>query len=302
MKYKSSVYGKGGIYAKVVEDSIANGIRLSTLETASPFNIDAEVEKHRAISKNSSSGRAIPISVTTQIVLDEPYFPMDVRLNQSGMQGFVKAEGEDLEAFLADVAKLRDNVVDFVLKHKHIHKQHLNDYLKPFLLQKKVWTATDFDHFFHLRLHPAAKPEMVELARCMKHALEESTPKELLPGEWHTPYALEGLIGEDACKSSVAGCARVSYDNLASTKRTLEGDVELFNQLVTRPYTDKRGNVLGEDDPRHESPREHQATPIDGCEDWFGVLDWQEGITHTDRYGNYWSGNLRGWIQYRQLL
>lgn len=298
MRYKSEVYGKGGIYAKVVEDSIANGIRLSTIETASPFNIDAESEKHRAISKNSSSGRAIPISVTTQIVLDEPYFPMDVRLNQSGMQGFVRAEGEDLEVFLTDVAKLRDAVVDFVLKHKHIHKQHLNDYLKPFLLQKKVWTATDFDHFFHLRLHPAAKPEMVELARCMKQALNESTPKKLLPGEWHTPHALEGLTGEDACKSSVAGCARVSYDNLASTKRTLEGDVELFNQLVTRPYTDKRGNVLSEDDPIHGSCAEHQAMPMG----WFDHYYWPKGVTHTDRYGSYWSGNFKSWIQYRQLL
>lgn len=27
-----------------------------------------------------------------------------------------------------------------------------------------------------------------------------------------------------------------------------------------------------------------------------------EGVTHIDKYKNYWSGNLRGWIQYRQLI
>jgi hypothetical protein len=28
----------------------------------------------------------------------------------------------------------------------------------------------------------------------------------------------------------------------------------------------------------------------------------EEGITHADREGNYWSGNFKGWIQNRQLL
>ena len=27
-----------------------------------------------------------------------------------------------------------------------------------------------------------------------------------------------------------------------------------------------------------------------------------EGVTHIDRYKNYWSGNFRGWIMYRKLL
>lgn len=42
------------------------------------------------------------------------------------------------------------------------------------------------------------------------------------------------------------------------------------------------------------SPVEHQATPI--------VDTSYEGITHIDKYGNKWSGNLKGWLQWRQLL
>ena len=83
MKYLSEVYGKGGIYAKVVAASIANDIPIYTLETKAPKFIDAEFEKHRMLSSNSSSSRAIPFKN-----LDEVYFPFDVRENQKGMQGY----------------------------------------------------------------------------------------------------------------------------------------------------------------------------------------------------------------------
>jgi len=29
---------------------------------------------------------------------------------------------------------------------------------------------------------------------------------------------------------------------------------------------------------------------------------WIKGYTHLDNIGNFWSGNFRGWIQYRQTL
>jgi hypothetical protein len=32
------------------------------------------------------------------------------------------------------------------------------------------------------------------------------------------------------------------------------------------------------------------------------VESWEEGITHSDRAGNLWSGNFKGWVQYRQLI
>ena len=56
------------------------------------------------------------------------------------------------------------------------------------------------------------------------------------------------------------------------------------------------------------SPFEHVATPM--------MFSWQKsrghlmtdiselpvGVTHVDRNYNLWSGNFRGWIQYRQLV
>jgi thymidylate synthase ThyX len=298
------IEGKGGISAKIVADSIANDIRIITIETASPFNIDAEIEKHRAISTNSSSGRAIPITVNTQLASYAPYLPFDVRNNQPGMQGIVETSGESLEEFLKDARRFRDESVSFVLKHKHIHKQHLNDYLKPFLLQKKVWTATEWDNFFNLRLHKDAKPEMQELAKCMKEAMESSRPNELKPGEWHLPYYYGSCTNERgepqldvAIKCSVARCARVSYANHDNTSPDIEKDIALADMLL---------------EAGHMSPFEHQATPMVSVDseyyyENFGyapapISYWEKGTTHVDSDHKYWSNNFRGWIQYRAML
>ena len=62
---------------------------------------------------------------------------------------------------------------------------------------------------------------------------------------------------------------------------TIEKARSVFKQLI-------------ESDPAHWSPVEHMATPI--------VDTSYDGITHIDKYGNKWSGNLKGWLQWRQLL
>ena len=55
----------------------------------------------------------------------------------------------------------------------------------------------------------------------------------------------------------------------------------------------------------HASPAMHQATPMEDLVTITKKLEYMfetEGVTHLDRYGALWSGNLQGWIQYRQLL
>lgn len=47
----------------------------------------------------------------------------------------------------------------------------------------------------------------------------------------------------------------------------------------------------------NSSPFEHQATPMPRVVD-FSV----DGVTHQDRYGKWWSGNFRQWVQHRQLI
>ena len=73
-------------------------------------------------------------------------------------------------------------------------------------------------------------------------------------------------------------------ENRIRTERMRYNDsAKIFNQLI---YSE----------PMHASPVEHQATPIPTG------YPFTKGVTHMDFKGNYWSGNFRGWIQFRQLL
>ena len=188
-----------------------------------------------------------------------------------------------------------------------LHKQIVNRVLEPFQWIKVIVTATEWDNFFKLRLHPDAQPEIQELARCMQEAMNNSIPEVLQPGEWHLPYVendsvltmscygkKEHLL-QDMIKCSVARCARVSYLNHNNSSPNVAKDVELADQLLAAG---------------HMSPFEHQGTPMsydsegyvtDGTiRVWQEVGGWDKGTTHMDISGNLWSGNFKSWIQNRQ--
>lgn len=288
MNYLSEIYGNGGIYAKVITASEANNIPIYTLEVKAPKFIDAEFEKHRMISSNSSSSRAIPFNK-----LNEFYLPFDVRKNQKGMQGYEKSEHADaFREFLIDLYANQLN--ELMLWKKEIHKQHLNRYIEPWMYQTKVVTATELDNFFNLRLASDAQPEIQELARCMKEAINIIDPIPATIGYWHLPYIdiskeLTEVNGnwEILKKCSVARCARVSYKNHDKSNPSIEKDLELYKFLLNSG---------------HLTPFEHQSTPMYKIRGDVGIDLWPEGVTHMDEKGRYWSGNFRGWIQYRQTI
>jgi hypothetical protein len=66
------------------------------------------------------------------------------------------------------------------------------------------------------------------------------------------------------------------------------------------------------DERKHASAFEHAATPMQGEILSNGVVtqvnhpflssSWEQGVSHVDRHGQLWSGNLRGWVQYRKLI
>jgi thymidylate synthase ThyX len=294
--YLSEVYGQGGIYAKVVAASIANGTPIYTLETKAPKFIDAEFEKHRMLSSNSSSSRAIPFKP-----LAEVYLPFDIRKNQKGMQGYEKLEGEDLEKFQADVKSACDFMHEQLFSEywdypdwsKVVHKQHLNRYLEPWMFQKKVVTATEWSNFFNLRLAPDAQPEIQELARCMLAAMSQVKPVELEVGQWHIPYVPMSewydIPDDELIKCSVARCARVSYMNHDNTDPDIEKDLALYDMLL---------------ESKHLTPFEHVVSPMEITKitDFNDLKTLNKGISHVDREGSLWSGNLKGWYQYRKII
>jgi thymidylate synthase ThyX len=154
-----------------------------------------------------------------------------------------------------------------------------------------------------LRAHADAQPEIHELAVKMFAAYNASNPQALQPGEWHVPYVRtdrsiidnslcyydnngDDLDAEEARVISASCCAQVSY---RKNDDSYEKAHKIFKQLI-------------ESQPCHASPVEHQATPMNSYLWDSNPEYWEPGVTHMSANGDYWSGNLRGWIQHRKLI
>ena len=312
------------IKAKVICDSInAQGVRLTTFEIEYPRFILAELNTHRQLSRNSSSSRAIPIKKMLSQIEDNMAMPVYWGKAKSGMQ----ADGEVDEdsvwwyrekwKFAYDEVSYRVEQLSDLVEGKKgfmqaLHKQIPNRLIEPFQMMKTVITGTDWGNFFNLRIHPDAQPEICMLAYKMYLAMEESKPITLKVGEWHLPYVNLGWNGkgdlcyadeyfnsielEQAIRLSAASCASVSY---RTEGMTLEKADKIFDMLI-------KAEVV------HSSPLEHLATPISQTNTWKGQFKdqansiypdtWQEGVTHRNKQGQLFSGNLRDWVQYRHLL
>jgi hypothetical protein len=304
------------ITAKIIAHSIApNGQVIVTWELEYQRFIHAEFMTHRLFSRNAASSRAIPVATIIDQVRNNPAMPIHWGVNEPGMQ----ASNVLSEALTASAKyiwkKAAGYAADFAecLVKVGLHKQATNRILEPFQTMKTVMTATCMDNFFWLRNHEDAQPEIKELARLMWEALQSSSPVFLKAGEWHTPYYGYGYWSATGDKSegefldelshtlaealaiSSSCCAQVSYRKLDDT---LEKAQMVYKRLV-------------DSEPVHASPFEHQATPIKDYNSEYGEKmvnslvypkSWEGGVTHVDRYGNFWSGNFIGWVQFRQTI
>ncbi|MFN7465277.1 MAG: hypothetical protein ACK53T_07825 [Planctomycetota bacterium] len=157
-----------------------------------------------------------------------------------------------------------------------------------------------------------AEIHMMALAEAMWDAYNESTPKELKAGEWHIPFGDNldefqvykqfslGTINEWGIKSfrteldilkikiATARCARVSYTVVGEEGKepNYENDVKLHDRLA---------------ESGHWSPFEHCAKAMN-----FGEFDnsFHKGNSGDgpEFYSNGWSGNFRGFVQYRKMF
>lgn len=283
-----------GITAKVVADSVSlDGVRLISWELRYPRFIHQEFMTHRAFSRNASSSRAIPVSRMIKEVMDEPAMPVHWGKNQPGMTAAAKVDADiQAEAYAVWMQACMDAV-----KHAEkltalgVHKQVTNRLIEPYNHIRVLCSATETDNFFALRDHPNAQPEIQTLARCMRVAMDASTPRRLGPRQWHLPYieradyamfgTYEGAEWDGTgahpistlIKLSVARCARVSYRNAQGDLPATDHDLSLYQRLMT-------------DTPMHASPAEHQATPVvDECSAALAA-----------------KSNFNGWVQYRKIV
>jgi hypothetical protein len=286
---------KSQITASVVEDSITQqGVRLTTLSLRYPRFIHSEFMTHRVFSRNASSSRAIPVAKMIKMVREDPAMPIHWGKNQKGMQADIELDWvEQISAkWRWKRASLAAADIAEEMMNSGLHKQVVNRILEPYQWISVVVTSTEWDNFFALRDHKDAEPNIQALARKAKAVMAGSTPNLLLPGDWHTPYVdkvYSGLNGEireyatlddrtgdfikididTALACSAARCARVSYLTHEGTNPSVKADLALYESLVGA-------------DPKHASPVEHQATPMDSATEW--------------------SNNFRGWIQHRWVI
>lgn len=160
-----------------------------------------------------------------------------------------------------------------------------------------------------------AEIHMMALAEAMWDAYQESEPKQLNEGQWHCPFLndnepiiwsyfkeLEGIsqpewaqkYWEVAIKVATARCARVSYTVIgeAGRDKQVEEDIKLHDRLANSG---------------HWSPMEHCARAMNTAEYNRHIQGKVEGSLNPSKVlipinSVGWSGNFRGFIQYRKMF
>jgi thymidylate synthase ThyX len=290
-----------GYNAKVIADSIADGVRLTTMEVTFPRYILAEFNTHRVFSRNSASSRAIPVKTRVQQVRENPFIPTFTK-NKPGMKADDVLVDDDAlnAAAIWKGAALQAAQNAESLAHIEVHKQQANRLLEAFVWHTIAVTSTYWDNFWALRAHVDASPEMFETAVTMRKVMKESVPQELQVGDWHIPYVEmdrhhgEGLMmfGPDyydgLIKMSVARCAALSYERQNAEKTAAEYALR-HDQLKSSG---------------HWSPFEHQAK-VANAEEMRKYALWKytgESFGH-ETFKAVCIGNLAvPWLQYRKTI
>lgn len=296
--------------AKIIANSTASGVPLTTMEVTFPRFILAEFNTHRVFSRNSASSRAIPVERRIAQVRENPFVPEAFTVNRRGMQATETLDDRDGSKARDVWLRARDAAVEQAdaLVSLGVHKQHANRLLEPFCWHTVVVTATEWENFFNLRTDKAAQPEMQIVAKMMREAYEESVPRELQEGEWHLPYLTDQDGREEPVVArpvhgdivtgtgwrpystgekiavSVARCAAVSYERQNADKPFSE-------------YKKRHDDLLA---AGHMSPFEHQAkvSTSGEIENFLGM-----GASDAEPGSEGFIGNFRApWLQYRKTL
>lgn len=224
--------------------------------------------------------------------------PAYIRREWSGFKG-------SLDEFVLEIARRIED------PENPIHQESLlwtskgltNRLLEPFMWQTVIVTATEWENFFNLRTDANAQEEIRTAANLMLKAYTESTPVLLKEGEWHLPFIQPDELEwakanpELARMAVVARCARVSYLTHDTGTVDIEKDIKLAKRLASAG---------------HMSPFEHAATPI-GEAEWGVRSEMANAVLHATEVlpehvvkllvdSTEFSGNFRGWAQYRRDL
>lgn len=276
---------------KVLADSVApNGKRLTTILARIPRIMLAELNTHRAFSRNSASSRAVPTPKLLARLEADPFIPIYWGKNQAGMSAAEELSPENQEFMRQEWLELAGITRTYVERWHRlgIHKQIANRPLEWFSWHEVIVSSTEWENFLRLRapaegpMDPTfpAQPEFQVFAVMVRDALKTSVPKQLSAGEWHLPliddqdrFCVATNTSSERIeilkKISVAKCAAVSYLR-HEDERSVADWLKVYDKLIGSG---------------HWSPTEHVARAM------------------TSSAGSIpRSGNFIGWRQLREDL
>lgn len=276
------------IRARVVAHSLnaATGDELVTMEWTYPRMVHAEALRHRMLSRNAASSRAIPVKRMLEAIQEDPARPVEWGTAKAGMQA-----GEPLEGVLAmDAEDWWTTTMEDAVRHAeegaalNLHKQVVNRVTEPFAHITELVSGTEWGNFYRMRVSPFADPTLRALATAAARAYLASTPKVLQPGEWHIPYGEfmpEGLGEMEQAKLAIAWAAQ----------REIEQDFAKHDELLAND---------------HWSCFEHCAqameAPEPGLADRMEAAGWDRKIGEHLEESLHWCRNFRGFRQYRDMV
>ena len=302
------------------------GQKLFTLICEYPLDVHAQLLTHGALSKNSSSCRAIPIGTACDNLRANPAKKIWTG-KQAGMQGKPITSKVKLGQLDAMHGVFLEQAISNakMMEEAGVHKQNAGRYLSPFQNIKIVLSGTDWENWDWLRNDPDAQPEIQQLARMIIEARESAEMFILNAGEYHVPYVHRNrnVAGELEYfrKDMNAMQSRDHPTAYTYTKLAVSQAIELSQSCCAQTSyrkedtsAEKTEDIIGKlfkGHKVHASPTEHQATPIDaichgappqGVSLQQIMDDLPEGITALDRRLQFKSGNFTNWIQQRQLI
>lgn len=267
MKIEHEYNGKKtGVWAEMICDSAWSDHRISTIVVRIPRIVLAELNTHRALSKNSASSRAIPAQTMRERVENDPYVPWRWPVNGKGMVPTGYVERPDRRAENAQNQWFKGLHHAFYV-HKEmengpgIHKEVTNRLLEPWMWTEVLITATEWQNFLRQRAHPAAQDPIRAAAECVQALLQQHVPTQR--GTLHLPYVTDEerrrYNGFALMLASARRCRRVSY-----LKQGVAVDV----------LEDAKAGLSGlMEDPPHLSPYEHIAVSALGkCANFDGWM------------------------------
>lgn len=314
---------KTEINANIIADSKNTfGQRMTTFVIEAPRIILSEINTHRMLSRNSASSRAIPFLKMLDRALQDPFIPIRWMKDHTGMQGNEYFEDPKMIEKITRIwLQARTDAAERAnqLNDIGVSKQITNRLLEPFMWHRILITATEFENFFALRAHDQAEIHLQDLAFKMLNAYNESTPKQLQPGDWHVPFGdkldenrlyeiVKGSHGEQypllhdlKVKIGVARCARISY-NTFEGKDDYEADLKLHDNLLKNGHLSPFEHI-GRCMTEEEYFKHTQGKGYIHSHGKVGDNDTDAvNVTYTDINSFGWSGNLRGFISYRKMV